>query len=250
MILGQFAQQAALPSGRVPGLANSSAVELLLEVSGVTSEDTVLDIACGAGYVACTGAARAHQVVGIDITPAMIERARQMQNERGLTNVSWLVGDALPLPFPGGTYSVVMTRYSFHHFVDPLAVLREMARVCRRGGRVVVADAAPVAGKQDAYNRMEKLRDPSHVKALTSEELLGLHAAAGLRVLRTRPYRLEMESESLLSASFPNPGDMERLRQIFAESLVTDSLEMGTHRRGQEIHFGYPSLIIVSEHAG
>lgn len=249
VILNEFTNQAALPENRIPALTNLSAIELLIETSGVTDEESVLDVACGAGYVACAFGTRARQVAGIDITPAMIERARQLQTARELTNVSWLRGDVLPLPFRRGSFSMVMTRYSFHHFVDPLAVLRQMALVCRPGGRVVVTDAAPAAEKQEAYNRMEKLRDPSHVRALTSSELLGLHASAGLRVLRTVPYRLDMELESLLSASFPNTGDAERIRQSFEESLVTDGLDLGTHRRGNEVYFGYPSLIIVSEHA-
>ncbi len=247
VIREQFERQAAVPSGRVPGLANVSAIDLMLEACGLTTEDTVLDVACGAGYVACACASRASHVTGIDITPAMIGRARQQASELGITNVSWLLDDILPLPFPDGAFSMVMTRYSFHHFVDPLAVLRQMARVCRPGGQVIVTDAAPAADKQAAYNRMEKLRDPSHVRALTAAELLALHAAAGLRTLRTVNYRLEMELESLLAASFPDPGNMDRLRLMFTESLANDSLDLNTHRQGDEIHFSYPSLIIVSQ---
>jgi hypothetical protein len=48
-----------------------------------------------------------------------------------------------------------------------------------------------------------------------------------------------------LAASFPNPGDEEKLRKIFQGDLVTDTLGMGAHRRGEEIHFHYPTIIIV-----
>ena len=104
----------------------------------------------------------AGQVTGIDITPAMIEEAQKRQQAMGLANMAWKVGDVLPLPFPGSSFSAVITRYSFHHFLDPEAVLTEMVRVCHPGGRVAVVDVFMSTPEQsEAYDRMEKLRDPS-----------------------------------------------------------------------------------------
>jgi ubiquinone/menaquinone biosynthesis C-methylase UbiE len=81
----------------------------------------------------------------------------------------------VPLPLPDAAFSVVVTRYSFHHFLDPKAVLAEMVRVCRPGERVAVIDVF-TSGPEHAevYNRVEKLRDPSHVRALPLAELTGL----------------------------------------------------------------------------
>src|SRR5437667_7119201 len=105
----------------------------------------------------------------------MIEQARARQRSKGLTNLTWLVGDAVPLPFPDAAFSLVFTRYSFHHFLEPKAVLAEMLRVCSSGGRVVVVDVFTTGPEQaEAFNRMEKMRDPSHVRALALEELAGL----------------------------------------------------------------------------
>ena len=82
------------------------------------------------------------------------------------------VGDVLPLPFPESSFSAVITRYSFHHFLEPEAVLAEMVRVCQPGGRVAVVDVFMSTPEQaEAYNRMEKLRDPSHTLALLLAEL-------------------------------------------------------------------------------
>lgn len=50
------------------------------------------------------------------------------------------------------------SRFAGHHFLDPLAVLREMTRVCATGGRVVVVDSAPAPEKADAFNATERLR--------------------------------------------------------------------------------------------
>src|SRR6516162_4382706 len=112
----------------------------------------------------------------------MIEQARRRQQTRGLTNLTWVVGDAVPLPFPDPAFTVVVTRYSFHHFLEPKAVLTEIVRVCQPGGRVAVIDVFTSSAEQaEAYNRVEKLRDPSHVRALSLGELTGLCQGSGLR---------------------------------------------------------------------
>ena len=151
-------------------------------MSGVGPADTVLDVACGPGLVACAFAARAQHVTGIDLTPAMIARAKQIQQERKLTNLTWQVGDVLPLPYPDASFSLLITRYTFHHFLDPRAVFAEMVRVCTRGeGRVLVADVAMLPGKREAFDRVEKRRDPSHIRNLTPDELLGMAASLNLQ---------------------------------------------------------------------
>ena len=141
-ILDQFTRQ-AVPFATAPGIKDEAALTLALEFSGVGADDTVLDVACGPGILACAFARVAKHVTGIDITPAMLERARQLPGERGLTNVTWRQGDVLPLPVPDGTFTLVTSRFAFHHFLDAKAVLAEMTRVCAPGGTVLVIDAAP-----------------------------------------------------------------------------------------------------------
>jgi len=123
----------------------------------------------------------------------MIEQARTRQQSKGLTNVAWQVGDVLPLPFAAGSFSVVFTRYSFHHFLDPKAVLAEMVRVCEPGGNVAVVDVFTTTPEQAAaYDQVEKLRDPSHTRALLLDELTGLFRDAGLSDIKTEFYKLEV----------------------------------------------------------
>src|SRR5207244_6303439 len=129
---------------------------LLLAVSGAGPGDTVLDVACGPGLMACAFAKLARHITGIDLTPAMIEQAKAMQKVDGLTNLTWHIGDVLPLPFSAGSFSLVFTRYSFHHLLDPKSVLTEMVRVCAPGGRVVVVDVFMSSPEQaEAFNRHE-----------------------------------------------------------------------------------------------
>jgi SAM-dependent methyltransferase len=248
LVVEQFTKQ-AVPFSTAPGVRDEEALQLLVDFTGAGPDDTVLDVACGPGLVVCALAAVVRHATGIDVTPAMIERARALAAEKGLDNVSWQVGDVLPLPHPDGAFSLVVSRFAFHHFPEPRAVLAEMKRVCAPGGRVAVIDseASPDPAKAAEFNRMEKLRDPSHVRAMPLTELTGLFASAGLPAPRRNGYRLEGELESLLGRSFPLPGDADKIREIFAASLADDRLGIPMSREGERIRYAYPVAVLVAD---
>jgi ubiquinone/menaquinone biosynthesis C-methylase UbiE len=250
-IIDQFTRQAA-PFSTAPGIKDEQALRLLVEASGAGPDDTVLDVACGGGLVVCAFARVARHATGIDMTPAMLERARALQQEKGLENVTWRLGDVLPLPFADGSFSIVCSRFAFHHFLDPPAVIAEMKRVCAPGGRVVVADteASPDPAKAAEFNRMEKLRDPSHVRAMPLAEQLALFERAGLPAPTRTAYRLEGELESLLGRSFPLPGDAEKIRALFAASIEDNRLGIPIQREGNVIRYAYPVAVLVSRVSG
>lgn len=243
-IVEQFTRQ-AVPFSQKTQMSSDAAFRLMMDVCEVAPQDTALDVACGPGLTACALATVAAHVTGIDLTPAMLERARARQAEHGLTNLTWQLGDVYSLPFDDGSFSLVITRFSFHHFLNPSAVLSEMTRVCAPGGRVMVWDSVPDTDKADAYNRLEKLKDPSHARALTEKGLLAIINDAGLTNTKTAPFKLEFEVERQLAGMFPNAGDEEKIRQIYRDNLITDTVGMGVHKRGEAIHFHYPTTIFV-----
>jgi SAM-dependent methyltransferase len=245
-ILDQFTRQAS-PFANAPAIRNQEALNRIVAMAGAGPEDTVLDVACGPGLLACAFAKVVRHVTGIDVTPAMLEQARVEQRRNQLENVSWELGNVPPLPFADRSFSIVTARFALHHFLDPLAVLKEMRRVCQVGGRVAIADSAPAAAKADAFNAMERLRDPSHARAMPVEELRGLFLAAGLPEPREDFYRLEAELDGLLERSFPNPGDQARIRKIFEDSLADDALDMATHRQAGQIRLSFPVAILVAQ---
>jgi hypothetical protein len=123
-----------------------------------------------------------------------------------------------------------------------------MVRVCSHGGRVVVVDVFTSGPEQaEAYDRLEKLRDPSHVRALAIEELTALVTQAGLRDVRTQLYKHEVELEQVLQRSFPNPGDADTIRQMFVEDLGVNRLGVGAHRGEGTIHYAYPIAVVVGQ---
>jgi len=245
LILDQFTRQ-AVPFAQRHALTGDDANHLLIALAQVGPQDEVLDVACGPGIVACALAAVARHVTGIDITPAMIEQAEAKQQSLGLQNLSWVVGDAAPLQFADRSFSLVVSRYSFHHFLKPQAVFAEMVRVARPGGRVAVVDVFTSSPEQsEAYNRVERWRDPSHVRALSAAELRSLFHEAGLLEIRTAMYGVPVTLEGVLGASFPKPGDGDKVREAFANDIGIDRLGVHATRRDGDIHFSFPTVIVA-----
>ena len=244
-IVDQFTRQ-AIPFATAPAIRNAEALNRIVQAAAAGPDDTVLDVACGPGLLVCAFAKVVRHATGIDLTPAMLEQAGKLQAELALRNVVWRLGDVESLPFSDGHFSIVASRFALHHLQDPLKVLKEMRRVCAAGGRVVVADSAPAPAQAEAFNEMERLRDPSHVRALAVEELRQLFADAGLGEPAVEFYRLQGELEDLLRRSFPNAGDADRIREIFERSMVTDSLDMAVERRDGKIYYGFPVAILAT----
>jgi ubiquinone/menaquinone biosynthesis C-methylase UbiE len=144
-------------------------------------DDIVLDVACGAAHVAEQLAPHVRQVVGVDLTPALLEVGARRLHDASVGNVLLQEGDAAALPFVDESFDVVVCRGSLHHFGDVDACLLEMRRVCRAGGRVAIDELiqppSADAPTRDRYDALHRLLDPSHVRARTDEELHDLLTA-------------------------------------------------------------------------
>lgn len=248
LILDQFSRQAGLFSSAAP-ITDAGALEMIVAAAKPGPDDRMLDLACGGGIVVCAFAPFLREAVGIDMTPAMLARAQKLAAEKGLENVRWHEGDVSRLPFPDAGFTIVTTRYSFHHFRDPAAVLREMVRVCAPGGRILVIDtqASEDPAKAAEFNRLEVLRDPSHVRALPLSEMRGLFRGAGLGEPRTSFYELRDTVANLLARSFPNPGDEEKIVDLFRASARDDRLGIPVKLEETTIRYAYPVMILCAQ---
>ena len=225
LILDQFTRQAT-PFSTANTITDANALRMIVDAARPQPQDTVLDLACGGGIIVCAFAPEVGHATGIDMTPAMLDRARQLAAEKGIANVTWDQGDVGALPYPDGAFDIVVTRFSMHHFLDPVAVLHEMMRVCAPDGRVVVVDmyASENPTKAAEWNQLEKLRDPSHVRCLPLSELKAIFSTVGLADPRAGFYELRDNVTNLLARSFPNPGDDRKIIEMFTASAQDDRL--------------------------
>jgi SAM-dependent methyltransferase len=105
--------------------------------------ERVVDVGCGAGFdslIASRMVAAEGSVVGVDMTPAMLAKARQSAAEAGMANVTFCEGYAEALPVPNGWADVVISNGVLNLVPDKAAALQEMARVLKPSGRVQIAD--------------------------------------------------------------------------------------------------------------
>jgi len=156
----------------------------ICDAGRLSAASRVLDVACGPGIVVEALARSAGEVVGCDITPAMLEKARGRCDRAGLGNVRFTPGRAEALPFEDAAFDVVVSRSAVHHFPDPGAAFREMARVVKSGGRVITVDVQSSESPAEAalHNALEILRGPSHVRMLPKSELHRSLLGAGLTI--------------------------------------------------------------------
>jgi SAM-dependent methyltransferase len=245
-ILDQFTRQAE-PFVQRHGYRSDPLLELMADCAEVKPEDTVLDVACGPGIISCYFARRVRNVTGVDVVPAMLERARRYQAEQQVENVEWRLGSSHELPFADDSFDCAVTRFSFHHFLEPLAALRQMKRVTRPGGTVLVCDVAPRPETQTAFNHWEILRDPSHTRALTEAEFQALGREASLELRRLEKSRLDRDLEGLLAGSFPKDGDADRIRRLFEAEIQagSDTLGVAARRENGEIQITYPIVVFA-----
>jgi len=243
-IIKQFSKQ-AIPFTKIKGHYDS--IDTIISMSEVSQDDKVLDIACGTGIVTCEFAKYAKNVVGLDITKDMIAQAVKAQHENNLTNIKFDLGNVENLPYENDSFDIIFTRYSFHHFLDTQKVFDEMIRVCKSNGKIIVVDVALENKYALVYNHMEKLRDPSHTKALTFDEFDILFKNKNLTNHKQSSYKVDMEVENILSASFPHVGDKDKIRDIFKNNIDTNSLGMHTHLKDDKIYFSYPITIFMAD---
>lgn len=242
-ILDQFTRQ-AVPFSTAPSLRDKGLIELIVEASAVRAAERVLDVACGPGLLLRAFAERAAHVVGIDLVPAMIERAQVLL--AGVHNVELTIGDVRALPFADGCFDVVVTRFAMHHLHEPVLVMREMRRVCRAGGRVVVCDLVGHEdhAKAEAFHALEMRRDPSHARAHTLAELSGYFSQAGLTPEVAHRFRVPFELEGLLARSFPADDDRDALRRTYLDHVEGDGLGLHLQRVGDEVHGAYDAVVM------
>jgi ubiquinone/menaquinone biosynthesis C-methylase UbiE len=144
----------------------------------------VLDISTGGGHTALAVAPHVREVIASDLTPRILQVAREFIATRGVDNIVFVIADAEQLPFLDASFDLVTVRIAPHHYANIQKAVSEMGRVLVSRGRLVIIDnIAPEDSLLDRYlNEWERRRDPSHVRAYTATEWRDFLSQAGLQV--------------------------------------------------------------------
>lgn len=186
-------------------------------------DEDALDVACGPGLLAKAFAPRVRSFLGIDLTPAMVEKARALAAESGLANARFETGDAMALPLADGSIDLALSRLALHHMADPRGAIREMARVLRPGGRAGIFDMTTSEHVDESayHNLVERLRDPSHARALPLSELFFFLGEAGLDADRLETLDFELDVEDWIARAEQAKEQADEARALIAHALGT-----------------------------
>jgi SAM-dependent methyltransferase len=220
-IRDEFAHQADA-FARSPTMSLAETLDAVVELVPVDAEARWLEVACGPGLIARAMAPRVGSVVGLDLTPAMVEKARAEAAAARVENVSFEFGDATALDLPDDSLDGAITRFSLHHIPAPVRALEEMRRVVRPGGYVVVADhVTDDDGAAAAWHeQIERLRDPSHWACLTPSRLTALGERAGLKADVERVVPFEIDFGEWLNRGSGGPANAELIERLLGEAPV------------------------------
>ncbi len=211
-----------------------------------------LDIGTGAGHTAHALARRSRFVFAGDITPEMLGQTRRLARDLGLANLAPVYALAESLPFRGNSLDSVTCRLAAHHFRDPSAFCREVARVLRRAGRALIVDVCvPEDPAAAAYiNDIEVHRDHSHVEDYSAARWARLVDDAGLRVVEAAVRTDDLAEEELgewTRRAGTAVDDITYIKERLAAAPATVTAAMSLRRDGDTYRWLWPVLTLVAE---
>jgi ubiquinone/menaquinone biosynthesis C-methylase UbiE len=227
--------------------AQGYSLRRLPELTNPQPDWNVLDIATGGGHTALTFASAVNYVIATDITLPMLQAARRHSIEQQVSTVSFAQHDAENLPFANETFSCVTCRVAAHHFPDIERFVWEATRVLKIGGVLAVVDnvssGEPEIGHY--YNSFEKLRDPSHNWAYSSDDWATFFFSAGVDVYHQETFYKELDFDSWAARMSVPEADQTRLRAMLLQAPEGVKAWLMPEQIGDRITFKLATSIII-----
>lgn len=210
----------------------------LVAALGLPSHSQALDVGCGGGHLSFALAPHVGHMVALDPSAGMLAAVSQGAAAKGPSRIEVRQASAESLPFEAGSFQLVCTRYSTHHWTRLEQALQEITRVLAPGGHALVIDTL---GHEDPLvdtflQSIELLRDPSHVRNRSRTEWRSLLQAASLRELEHVHWPLRLEFASWI-ARMHTPAD---------RAAVIRSLQEGAPREvAQALHIEADGSFVI-----
>jgi ubiquinone/menaquinone biosynthesis C-methylase UbiE len=194
-------------------------IERLVAIARQSPSLRALDLGCGAGHVAYALArGGAGRVIAYDPSAEMLSVVAQEALRRGHQALETRAGAAEDLPFDNGSFDLVVTRYSAHHWANVPRALEEVARVTASGGLLIVVDViAPEAPLLDtSLQVIEFLRDASHVRDYRLSEWRRMLVAAGFAESLVRSFKTAIDFPTWIARIGTPPERVAALHSVFS----------------------------------
>ncbi|MEN6319829.1 MAG: class I SAM-dependent methyltransferase [Syntrophaceae bacterium] len=193
---------------------------------GMTSEDSLLDVACGSGEFSLFVAPYIQCAVGFDIADRMIELARNSALENNITNVTFLCHDVLDIPADDNYFSIVVCKSALHHIHDYEKLIGEMIRCCKSGGRISIQDIVAYNNDRvnDFFEQMEKNIDISHHTSLSKGFIQSLYERHNLTVISKLEVAVELNFKEYLGHAQQSEECRTEIQRLLKTGLADDEI--------------------------
>ncbi len=198
--------------------AHGKDLPVLLQLALLSGRETVLDAGCGPGPVTLLLAPHARSVTAVDFTLSMLEVAQEATAARNLSNVEFQLSGLEDFAATESTFDRIITRYSGHHRLDPVKVLRRFRKVIKPPRHLLIADVMPSeAPVLDTFlQAAEILRDPSHVRDHPARQWQRMCQSTGFRAHTVHRWQLRLEFGPWVERMATPPARIQALHQLFA----------------------------------
>ena len=199
-------------------MSKAEYTDYLIQRIGADGKEHALEVAAGTCICGRALAPFVKDITCLDLTEEMLEQGKKLAEESGIKNISFQTGNAEELPYEAETFDLVITRLSLHHFTNPEIPFREMQRVLKKGGKLIVWDMeATEEPLREIDDKIEKMRDPSHTRILSREEF---------EKLFEKDFLLQCEESTLIPVKLKNWMELtdtpENIQEEITELMKND----------------------------
>ncbi|MFD2923347.1 class I SAM-dependent methyltransferase [Halobacillus naozhouensis] len=214
---------------------NQSDLSLITEWLEPDPAWSALDIATGGGHVARQLSPYVKTVFATDLTKKMLENTASHLSS--FDNIHYVIADAEELPFLPSSFDIVTCRIAPHHFPYPKRFITEAQRVVKKGGYFLMIDnTAPENDELDHfYNTLEKMRDPSHVRALKVSEWEKLFRENGFQLEDQLQRKKKLPFTDWLDRTLEDEKDKKQVTNYLRNADADVKLYFAVQEQGEKI---------------
>ncbi len=226
-------------------------LSLIVRLAEPKDDYHLLDVACGAGFLAAEFARVVSSVTGVDLSEAMLAEARNNAHQLGFGNISFELADVEALPYADETFDIVSCKLALHYFPNPSRAIGEMVRVARKGGRVVLVDRVSSENRhtQAYHNVIEKLRTPAKVKVYSPSEIVVLMEQQGLVVEQVQTYEQLQDVDDWLQTTGAPEACRQEARELMLRSQNEDVAVLNLRFEEGRLVMTHDTVIVVAKKA-
>lgn len=234
-----FTAQAAGFESQKLHLSKQEYLDYTVRMTAPQITDSVLEVAAGTCVCGRSLAPHAGHVICLDATPAMLEVGRAECGKAGIDNISFIKGYAEELPFLDESFDIVISRLAFHHFAGAEEPFKEMVRVLKPGGKLVMIDMVPDdAALRNEVDRIERMRDPSHVRDLIPDEMKELYDSNGLSLAVQERTDIPVSLEAWMDLTKPADDTRKKIKAMMLNDMEGKIITgFSPYLMEEQIHF-------------